>query len=66
MLLLSAFLVKIILFRIFIGFVMIYLYYYFIYKIKTKRAGNKVKLYYEETDEKSIKDSIVHNRESSV
>ena len=51
MLLLSAFSIKIIHFRIFIGFVTIYLYYYFIYKIKTTRVGNKGEHYYEETDE---------------
>ena len=50
-LLLSAITVKIISFKIFIGFMILYLYYYFIFKIKTIKSGNKGELLYGKTNQ---------------
>jgi uncharacterized membrane protein YbaN (DUF454 family) len=49
--LLSAIIVKIIPFKIFIGFMILYLYYYFIFKIKTIKSRNKGELLYGKTNQ---------------
>ncbi|HHT50091.1 MAG TPA: DUF454 domain-containing protein [Eubacteriaceae bacterium] len=51
MLILSAFIVKIIPFRIFIAFLFISKYYYFIFRIKTIRVEDKKEFYYGQTNE---------------
>lgn len=53
-LLFSGYVVKIIPFRIFIGIVIIYLYYYFIFRIKTIGSENKIEVCY-------VKDEISGN-----
>jgi uncharacterized membrane protein YbaN (DUF454 family) len=53
-LLFSGYLVKIIPFRIFIGVIIIYLYYYFIFRIKTIVNENKIEVCY-------VKDEIGGN-----
>lgn len=53
-LLFSGYLVKIIPFRIFIGIVIVYLYYYFIFRIKTIVNENKIEVCY-------VKDEISGN-----
>lgn len=53
-LLFSGYLVKIVLFRIFIAIVIIYLYYYFIFRIKTIANESKIEICY-------VKDEIGGN-----